>query len=243
MGKNVLACPALKIEARSDRQEFEAGFREVFATLASQPLIQHLLHTMQMQNIGCGINELLVRQAFGAPIGRLPLLAEFELQAIEQERFQAMLIGIRPCESRRDFRAVNRACHDAESIHESCQIEPCEVKQLSYFFVRENFDEVGRAGRIRPELNDFRLAVSVGQLDKAEAIPRMVEPHGLGIHGDDFVRNEIVREIIDMKSVGQIRRDFRLLRDFGPKPQLRDAYNSAMARRADAVNAQIRPAS
>ena len=113
------------------------------------------------------------------------------------------------------FVQINRVCHDAESIHESCQVEPCEVKQLNYFFVRENSDEIGRARRIRLELNDFRLAVSVGQLDKAEAIPRMVKSHGFGVHGDDFVRNEVVREIIDMKSVGQFRRNFCSLRISG----------------------------
>ena len=184
---------------------------------------------MQMQNIGCSINELLVRQAFGAPIGRLPLLAEFKLQAVEQKCFQAMLIGVRPCEPRRDFRAVNRACHDAESIHESGQIESCEVKQLHYFFVCEDFDEVGRACRIRLELNNFRFAVSVGQLDKAETVPRVVKSHSFGVHGDNVVRNEVIRKVIDMKSVGQICRNFWLMRDFGPKSQLRSAYNSAMA--------------
>ena len=208
MSKNVLVRPALQIEAHSGRQEFAAGFRETGAPFAQQPPVQHFLRAVQMQNVGCGISELLVGQTFGAPIGRLPLLAEFELQAIEQNRFQAMLIGVRPCEPRRDFRAINRACHDSESIQENTQVEPREVKQLQYIFIRKNSDEVGRARRIRLELDDFRFAVPVGKLNKAETIPREVEPHGFGVHGDNVVWNEVVGEIIDVKSVGQIRRYF-----------------------------------
>ena len=68
MGEDVLVVPAEQIELGTDGQKAEARLGQSEPILAPQPLLQRLLHGVQVENIGSRIFDLRLRQFRRAPV-------------------------------------------------------------------------------------------------------------------------------------------------------------------------------
>src|SRR3954466_4755132 len=90
MRKNILAVPSLQIELCTRRQEIEAGLRQLAAAFPQKHRVESLAQGMQMQHVGCGIGELRVAQSLRAPVARLLLLRQVDVEHLAYEVLQAM---------------------------------------------------------------------------------------------------------------------------------------------------------
>src|SRR5205823_4905665 len=86
MRENILGVPALQIELGPRRQEFETGLRQPQTALARQHGIEAFAQTMQMQDVGSRIGQLRLAQGLRAPVARLLLLRQVDVERSEERR-------------------------------------------------------------------------------------------------------------------------------------------------------------
>lgn len=80
MREDIIFAPAGDIKQRAGGQEAEAGLREVHAAFADQHGVERQAEFVQIEHIVAGIFDLLGADGLCAPVGRLLLLVEFDMQ-------------------------------------------------------------------------------------------------------------------------------------------------------------------
>ena len=76
------------------RQELETGLRQFGAALARQHGVEPFAQAMQMQHVGGGVGQLRLAQALRAPVARLLLLRQIDVEHLAHQILQAMAVGI-----------------------------------------------------------------------------------------------------------------------------------------------------
>src|SRR5690242_4566551 len=93
MLKNVDVRPACDVQAGTGGKKAKGGLCQFGPSLALQQGIEFGLQGMQMQDIGGGIGELLLRERVGAPVRRLLLLGEVDPQKLAAKVLETEPIG------------------------------------------------------------------------------------------------------------------------------------------------------
>lgn len=133
MRENVLGLPALQIEPGARRQELETGFRKLAAALARNHHVELFAQAVQMQHVGGGIGELRFAQRICAPVARLLLLLQIDIEHLAHQILQAVAVGIGARQPRGDLGAIDRLRHHAEGVIKRGKIEAREVEDLHDF--------------------------------------------------------------------------------------------------------------
>src|SRR5512138_578617 len=94
MGKNILELPALQVEYGARGQEAEAGLGELRAPLPRQHRIELLAQRMQVQHVGGGVGKLRLAEAVSAPVARLLLLRQVDVQDLAHQILQPVAISV-----------------------------------------------------------------------------------------------------------------------------------------------------
>ena len=94
MCKDILGVPAPQVELGPRRQKFEAGLRQFEPALAGQHRIEAFAQSMQVQHIGGGLSELRLAQALRAPVARLLLLRQIDVEHLANQILEAVAIGV-----------------------------------------------------------------------------------------------------------------------------------------------------
>src|SRR3712207_6233387 len=141
MRKDVRVRPAQQVELGTGGQEAEAALRDGVAVLPPEPGVQSRLHGMEVENVGCPVVELRLREGLGAPVGGLLLLREFDVQELPHEVLEPKPIRVGAGEPRGDLGAVDRSRHDPEIVEEHGQVEAREMKDLQHALVGEDRSE------------------------------------------------------------------------------------------------------
>ncbi len=79
------------------------------------------------------------------------------------------------------------------------QVEAREVEQLDDRRVAEQGLQVGRVVTAGAELHQVAGLVAGGELNQAKPVPGDIEPHGLGVDGNDFAQVESVGQVVVMQ--------------------------------------------
>src|SRR5438105_2113537 len=82
------------------------------------------------------------------------------------------------------------------------EIEAREVKKLCHVRVGQQIPEPRRRVSAGHELNEMSISVAGRQLDQAQPVATRVEPHCLGVDGDDRPEIEPFGKITAIKPVG-----------------------------------------
>src|ERR1700687_2215658 len=185
MRKNILGVPALQVELRPRRQKFETGLRQFGAALAREHGIEPFAQRMQMQHVGGRIGQLRLAQGLRAPVARLLLLRQIDIEHLANQIFQAMAVGVGAAQPRCDLGAVHRLRHHAEGVVKCGEIEPREMKNFCHLRIGQQRFQIRRVGMILSvilgDLHHVGAAVAVRQLHHAEPVAMRVQPHRLGI--------------------------------------------------------------
>src|SRR5215217_3274097 len=181
MGEYVFRRPAGKIEPRAIGKEAEAGGGELPASFAGDQDVELLLDGVQVDDIGCRIGDLGVRQLLGAPVGELLLLGEIDAEHVAHQVLEPVLVRIGAGQAGSDFGAIDRDRHDSERLVQSGEIEAGEMEDLDDRWVGKQPLQVGRLAPARWNLHHVGRAVPRRKLHHAQPVAVMVEPHGLGV--------------------------------------------------------------
>src|ERR1700737_5314830 len=138
MRKNVLGVPALQIELCPRRQKFEARLRQRQAALAREHGIEAFAQGMQMQHVRRSIGQLRLAQDLRAPVARLLLLRQIDVEHLAHQILQAMAVGVGAAEPGGDLGAIPRVRHHAERVIERGEIEAGEIKIFVVFGLVSN---------------------------------------------------------------------------------------------------------
>lgn len=80
MSEDIQLGPARKVKLGAGRQEIETGLGQRLAIFPFKPLIECISQSMQVEDVGGGVIELLLGQFLAAPIGALLLLGQIDPQ-------------------------------------------------------------------------------------------------------------------------------------------------------------------
>ena len=100
---------------------------------------------MQMQHVGGRVSQLRLAQALCAPIARLLLLRQIDIEQLTHQILQAVAIGIGAAQPGGDLGAVDRLRHHAEGIIERGDIEAREMEDLGDFGIAQQRLQVRRS--------------------------------------------------------------------------------------------------
>ncbi len=192
MRENVLGLPAAEIEPCPGGEEFETGFCKLGAAFAHQHGIEPFAQGVQMQDVGGGVGKLRLAQALRAPVARLLLLRQVDIQHLAHQILQAVTIGISAGQPRGDLGAIDRLRHHAEGVVERREVEARKVEYLGDRRIGQQRLQVRRVALTLRDLDDIGTAVAVRHLHHAEPVAMRMEAHGLGI---DRYRVGVARNI------------------------------------------------
>src|SRR6478609_1736845 len=202
MRENILGLPAAEIELHPGRQEVETGLRQCCAALARQHGIESLAQAMQMQYVGGRVGELRLAQRSRAPVARLLLLRQVDVEHLAHQILQAMAVGIGAGQARGDLGAVDRLRHHAKGVIEGGEIEAREVKDFCHLRIGQQRLQVRRVGVAHWNLDDVGAAVAVRHLHHAEPVAMRIEPHGFGVDRDRIRVAGKIRQVAAMQADG-----------------------------------------
>jgi len=94
MREDVFELPAAEIEPRPRRQEIETGLRKFGAPLAREHRVEALAQRVQVQDVGSGISELRFIELLRAPVARLLLLRQIDVEQFADQILQPVPIGV-----------------------------------------------------------------------------------------------------------------------------------------------------
>ena len=96
-----------EIDAHAAREEKSAGLRQFHTPLAHQPLVEFVLHRMEIAHVRCGITALRVAQHWPAPVRALLLLAD-SCPKVLTNSFEGHACQYRCARARSDLGAIDR---------------------------------------------------------------------------------------------------------------------------------------
>ena len=135
VGENIVRRPAREVELGPHRQEAETGLGEVGAPFAFQHLVELPFQGMEMLDVGRRVFELLVGEAFGAPIGGLLLLGDIYAEQLPAQVLERLAVGEGAGQARGDLGALDRAAHDDEIVVHRRQGEAREMEELGHLLI------------------------------------------------------------------------------------------------------------
>jgi len=115
---------------------------------------------VQVQHIVAGIFDLLGADGLRAPVGRLLLLVELDVQEFAAQRFERVVLREGARDTRGDLGAVNGRGENVEVHPHGGDIEAAEVEQLGDVGVAQQFLEVWRVVIVALELHEVRVAIT-----------------------------------------------------------------------------------
>jgi len=122
--------PAGQVELRPHRKEVEAGLGKLGTLLPHKALVELFFQPVEVTDVARGIFALRVVDFGGAPVARLLLLRQVEVQHLLDQFLEAMTVGVGPDEPGRRAGAVKRRGHDPEVILHDPDVEAGEVIKL-----------------------------------------------------------------------------------------------------------------
>ena len=134
-----------------------------------------------MQHVRRRIGQLRLAQGLRAPIARLLLLRQIDVEHLAHQILQAMAIGIGAGKPRGDLGAIHRLRHHTERIVERGEIEPREMEDFHDLRIGQQGRQVRRPGMILRDLHHVGAAVAVRHLHEAEPVAMWMQAHGLGV--------------------------------------------------------------
>ena len=120
------------------RQKVEAGRSELGPPLARQPRVQRRAEPVQVENVRGGILDLRLAQLGRAPVARLLLLGDVDLEKLARQILQPMSVGIGPDQPRGDLGAIDRSRQHAEAVEQHRDVEPPEMEELQHRRIGEH---------------------------------------------------------------------------------------------------------
>jgi hypothetical protein len=167
------------------RQEVETGPGQSRPAFALEPLVELLLHLVEVADVRGGIILLSVRQIGGAPVRGLLLLGDVDLEQLLDQLLEAVAVGIGADQPRRGLGAIDGTGHDSEIGLHDRQVEAGEMIELEAPGIGEDRLEVGSViAAAGAEADEMLVAAAVGDLDEAEPVAAGQKAHRLGVDGD-----------------------------------------------------------
>src|SRR5262245_3561062 len=199
MCEDILLRPAAEIESGANRDEVEAGLRKLLPVLASQHGVEPRSDLVQIDDIEGGILLLGVREHRQAPVGALLLLRQLDAEHFANQILEAVAVGVGAGELGGDLGAIDRRHVDAEPHFQGGDIEAGEMKDLEDAGVGQQRLEARRLEGLAIDLDEMRIAVARGQLDKTELVAMGAQPHGFGVDRDLPPEIERWRQVAPVK--------------------------------------------
>lgn len=140
-----------------------------------------------------------------------------------------MPVGIGAHQLGCDLGAIDRRRQSSKSMIHRRDIEASEVKQLQNAVIRQQPFKIGRTFLTLLDLHHMRVPIAKGQLHQTQPIPMRVQAHGLAINGNRRAKGQIVRQVVLVQMVGQLR----LLLRYGLDARAGATLQASIASNAD----------
>src|SRR5947209_1369567 len=146
----------------------ETGLGKFRALLPREPLIELLFELMEVAYVARCIFALRLAKLVAAPIARLLLFRQVDVEQFLDKVLEAVAIGVGPDQARRGAGAVDRRSHDAEvKVHDSKVEAGKMVKFKTAGIDQQRLEIWGRIIAIFAEADEMLFALPVGQLHDA----------------------------------------------------------------------------
>ena len=158
-----------QIELGADRQEGEAGKRELEPPFAREHRVESLPERVEVENVGGGIAELLLRQRGGAPIGGLLLLRKIDAEEFAADILEPMPVGEGAGELGGDLGAIERRGRHIERLAQLARVYGAAQDAMSEEIVGRLAEAMSEGLSLRDRLNRGGAGRLVEMLAKLEA--------------------------------------------------------------------------